>query len=63
LRESGGIEQDSDVVMFLYRQDEEDLENLKLYIAKHRNGPLKTINLRFRGDRIKFYGMDTKRKK
>ncbi len=63
LRESGGIEQDSDVVMFLYRQDEENLENLKLYIAKHRNGPLKTINLRFRGDRIKFYGMDTKRKK
>jgi len=63
LRESGGIEQDSDVVMFLYRQDEEDLENLKLYIAKHRNGPLKTINLRFRGDRIRFYGMDTKRKK
>jgi len=63
LRESGGIEQDSDVVMFLYRQDEEDLENLKLYIAKHRNGPLRTINLRFRGDRIRFYGMDTKRKK
>jgi len=63
LRESGGIEQDADVVMFLYRQDEEDLENLKLYIAKHRNGPLRSINLRFRGDRIKFYGMDTKRKK
>jgi replicative DNA helicase len=57
LRESGGIEQDADVVMFLYREDEEDLENMKLYLAKHRNGPLATIDLRFRGDRIKFYGV------
>ncbi len=57
LRESGGIEQDADVVMFLYREDEEDLENMKLYVAKHRNGPLATIDLRFRGDRIKFYGI------
>lgn len=55
LRESGAIEQDSDVVMFLYRRDEEDLENVALKIAKHRNGPLKTISLRFRGDRIRFY--------
>jgi len=63
LRESGGIEQDADVVMFLYREDEEDLENMKLYIAKHRNGPLATIELRFRGDRIRFYGMEKRRKK
>jgi len=62
LRESGGIEQDADVVMFLYREDENDLENCKLTLAKHRNGPLATIDLRFRGDRIKFYGMDKKRK-
>lgn len=62
LRESGGIEQDADVVMFLFREDDEDLENLKLYIAKHRNGPLTTIDLRFRGDRIKFYGVDKVRK-
>jgi replicative DNA helicase len=62
LRESGGIEQDADVVMFLYREDEEDLENCKLYIAKHRNGPTATVDLRFRGDRIKFYGMDKARK-
>lgn len=61
LRESGGIEQDADVVMFMYREDEEDLENLKLYIAKHRNGPLATIDLRFRGDRIKFYGVEKTR--
>lgn len=62
LRESGGIEQDADVVMFLYRENEDDLENLKLYIAKHRNGPLATVDLRFRGDRIKFYGVEKVRK-
>ncbi len=62
LRESGGIEQDADVVMFLYREDEEKLDNCKLYIAKHRNGPLNTIDLRFRGDRIRFYGMEKRRK-
>lgn len=63
LRESGGIEQDADVVMFLYRDNEEDLENCKLYIAKHRNGALATIDLRFRGDRIKFYGVEKRRKR
>ena len=61
LRESGGIEQDADVVMFLYREDEEDLENIKLSIAKHRNGPLATVDFRFRGDRIRFYGTDKRR--
>lgn len=61
LRESGGIEQDADVVMFLYRENEEDGEMRKLNIAKHRNGPLRTIDLRFKGDRIKFYGVDKKR--
>ena len=63
LRESGSIEQDADVVMFMWREDEEELENMTLDIAKHRNGPLRSIKLRFRGDRIKFYGIDSKRKK
>jgi len=63
LRESGSIEQDADVVMFLWREDEENLESINLSIAKHRNGPLGMINLRFRGDRIKFYSTDTKRQK
>ncbi|MBI3443240.1 replicative DNA helicase [Candidatus Woesebacteria bacterium] len=63
LRESGSIEQDSDVVMFLWRDDEENLENVTLDIAKHRNGPLKSINLFFKGDRIKFFGRETKREK
>ena len=61
LRESGSIEQDADVVMFLWREDEENLENMVLDIAKHRNGPLKSIQLFFKGDRIKFYGKETKR--
>lgn len=65
LRESGSIEQDSDVVMFLYRQDEENMENFKLSISKHRNGPMRmgemAIDLRFEGSRIKFHGV-SKRK-
>jgi replicative DNA helicase len=62
LRESGAIEQDADVVMFLYRSDEEDMENITLKIAKHRNGPLKNIPLRFRANRLKFYEAETKMK-
>ncbi|KKU09300.1 MAG: replicative DNA helicase [Candidatus Woesebacteria bacterium GW2011_GWB1_45_5] len=62
LRESGSIEQDADVVMFLWREDDENSENIMLDIAKHRNGPLRNIPLRFRGDRIKFFGRETKHK-
>lgn len=58
LRESGSIEQDADVVMFLYRENDDDLSAVKLGIAKHRNGGLRTIDLFFKGDRIKFYGME-----
>jgi len=61
LRESGSIEQDADVVMFIWREDDEKLENISLEIAKHRNGPLRSIKLFFKGDRIKFYGRETKR--
>ena len=63
LRESGSIEQDSDVVMFLWREDEDNTEKIILDVAKHRNGPLRSINLFFKGDRIKFYGRETKREK
>lgn len=66
LRESGSIEQDADVVMFLWREEEEagntNNINVTLDISKHRNGPLKSIKLFFKGDRIKFYGRETKRK-
>lgn len=60
LRESGSIEQDADVVMFLYRRDDEVREAVNLKVAKHRNGSLADIELYFRGDRIKFYGMESR---
>ncbi len=62
LRESGSIEQDADVVMFLWREDDQNNENFMLDIAKHRNGPLRSIALHFKGDRIKFFGRETKHK-
>ena len=69
LRDSGSIEQDADVVMFLYRVEEgEEKEqsaggdHLRLFIAKHRNGPTGEIDLIFRGSRTRFYGMEKKRK-
>lgn len=63
LRESGSIEQDADVVMFLYREEQDqanwgDQIATKLRIAKHRNGPLAEVDLMFRGDRIKFYSVE-----
>ncbi|MCL5010346.1 MAG: replicative DNA helicase [Patescibacteria group bacterium] len=60
LRESGSIEQDADVVLFLYRPDDTITPNMniKLLIAKHRNGPVGEIDLLFRGDRIRFYNVE-----
>ena len=55
LRESGSIEQDADIVMFLYREDPEDKENINLFVAKHRNGPTGDFPLFFKGDRTKFF--------
>ncbi len=63
LRESGSIEQDADVVMFLWREDDENPENIMLDISKHRNGPLRSVPLRFKGDRIRFYSRDNKHTK
>ncbi len=57
LRESGAIEQDADVVMFLYRPEAEVTTPhipTKLLIAKHRNGPTGEIDLNFYGNRIRF---------
>ena len=52
LRESGSIEQDADVVLFIYREDkyEEDSDKrgiAEIIVAKHRNGPVGSVNLRF----------------
>ena len=69
LRESGSIEQDADVVAFIYRDDvyysEEDWEQkfpnreyprniAEIIVAKHRNGPTGNINLYFKEDLIRF---------
>ncbi len=63
LRESGAIEQDADVVMFIYREDPEKMEQVILDIQKHRNGPVGEISLVFRAERTKFYGMEKTRSK
>ena len=55
LRESGSIEQDADVVMFLYREDDENRNDVKLSISKHRNGPTGEIDLFFKGEQTKFF--------
>ncbi len=52
LRESGSIEQDADIVMFIYREEKYDETSDKkgiaeIMVAKHRNGPVGSINLRF----------------
>ena len=62
LRESGAIEQDADVVMFLYRDDyyNKDTENpniAEVIIAKQRNGPIGTVNLVWRPEYTKFANM------
>lgn len=64
LRESGAIEQDADVVMFLYRPDSEVATPLiptKLLIAKHRNGATGEIDLLFQGNRIRFSNVEKAR--
>ena len=58
LRESGSIEQDSDVVMFLFREDDDDRESVVLELAKHRNGPIGAMNLRFVQKQISFYPLE-----
>ena len=65
LRESGSIEQDADMVIFIHRPDyiglsenAEDKEKTQIIIAKHRNGETKDIDMRFRSDQVKFVELD-----
>jgi len=63
LRESGSIEQDADVVMFLYREDREkpDTPNkniVEVHIAKHRNGPIGRMSLYFNENSTTFKSLE-----
>lgn len=65
LRESGSIEQDADIVAFLFREDyykkdlskEDQISDLEFIVAKHRNGATGTIPLRFKRDISKFFSV------
>ncbi len=67
LRDSGSIEQDADVVMFIYRKDrikadedisEEEKNTAEVIIAKHRNGPLGNVKLKFNPKTLTFSEID-----
>lgn len=60
LRESGSIEQDADVVMFLHREDEEVREMVTLSVEKHRNGPTGQASLYFNGKQVSFFDVEKK---
>lgn len=71
LRESGSIEQDADVVIFIYRKaadrgydynalSEEEKHVAEIHIAKHRNGPTGVINLFFDEDKVSFRNLERK---
>jgi replicative DNA helicase len=62
LRESGSIEQDADIVAFIYRDEVYDQDSAakgeaELIVSKHRNGPLRTVRLSFLGHQSRFANM------
>ncbi len=64
LRESGSIEQDADVVMFIYREDMYNGKNssrpniAEIHIRKHRNGPTGQVDLYFDAEKTSFRNLD-----
>jgi replicative DNA helicase len=66
LRESGSLEQDADIVMFIYRPDQYEKDTVKqnlaeIIVAKHRNGPVGSVELVFRKTLAKFENAATRR--
>ncbi len=69
LRESGAIEQDADIIMFIYREfdkddvsvDEEKRNKVELIIAKHRNGETGSVELKWDGPSVRFLDVDRSR--
>lgn len=65
LRDSGSIEQDADIVLFLYRdvyytKDEENIGGAECIVAKNRHGETRTVNLRFDGQFTRFSDVETR---
>jgi replicative DNA helicase len=63
LRESGSLEQDSDIVMFIYRDDvynpESERKNIAdVIVAKHRNGPVGDVSLFFQASQTRFRDLE-----
>ena len=64
LRDSGAIEQDADIVMFLYRAEKEEellpegRRTIKLSIAKHRNGSTGELDFAFKANELKFFEIE-----
>ena len=68
LRETGSWEQDADVVLLIYRKDKDRLETaledeniVSVIIAKHRNGPTGTVDLKFDPEKVTFRSIEKKR--
>ena len=66
LRESGSIEQDADIVMFLYRdeyynRDTEDVNIAECIVAKNRHGEVDTVKLSWDGSYTRFASLETYR--
>jgi replicative DNA helicase len=64
LRDSGSIEQDADVVMFIHREDKINKESerpniAEILVEKHRNGPVGVAELYFDGQHVRFLNLDT----
>jgi len=64
LRESGSLEQDADIVMFIHKKEGDLGETqrsqlIELMVSKHRNGPTKDIELVFLKDLAQFYNAKT----